>query len=84
VEVVALIRRVFLRLVVKTSDLLLEQRMNIKFHAKLEKDACGTCKMFSKAYGGEAMKKSSVSERHKLFKKGHEKVEHKESAHHFL
>jgi hypothetical protein len=52
--VVALIRRVFLRLVVKMSDWFLEQRINIKFCVK----ECDTCALLSEAYGGETMKES--------------------------
>jgi hypothetical protein len=42
---------------------------------KLRKNACDTCAVLSEAYGGEAMKTSSVSEWHKWFKEGHENVE---------
>jgi hypothetical protein len=42
---------------------------------KLGKNESGTCAMLSKAYGGEAMKKSNISEWHKWFKEGHENVE---------
>jgi len=35
---------------------------------KIEKNASDTCAMLSKAYRGEAMKKSNVSEWHKRFK----------------
>jgi hypothetical protein len=61
-EVMALIRRVFIRLFAKMSDRFLEQRINIKFCAKLGKNASETCAMLSNAYGVEAMKKSSVFE----------------------
>jgi len=37
---------------------------------KLGKTASNTCAMLSEAYGGESMKKSHVSERHKWFKEG--------------
>jgi hypothetical protein len=52
--------RVFLRLVKKMSYRFLEQRINIKFCAKLGKNASYTCAMLSEACGREAMKKSSV------------------------
>jgi hypothetical protein len=42
-EVVALIRRVFPRLVAKMSDRFLEQRINIKCCVKLGKNASDTC-----------------------------------------
>jgi hypothetical protein len=44
------------------NDRSLEQRINIKFYVKLGKHASETCAMLSEAYGGEAMKKSSVFE----------------------
>jgi hypothetical protein len=37
---------------------------------KLGNNASDTCEMLSEAYGGEAMKKSSVSEWHKQLKEG--------------
>jgi hypothetical protein len=46
----------------------LEQWINIKFCEKLEKNASETCAIPSEVYGGEAMKKSSISERHEWFK----------------
>jgi hypothetical protein len=61
VEVVALIRRVFLRLVAEVRDRFLK-RINIKFYVRLGKDATDTCPMLSEAYGGAAVKKSSVFE----------------------
>jgi hypothetical protein len=57
------------------SDRFLEQRINIKFCVKLGKSANDTYGMFSEAYGGEAMKKSSVFEWQKLFKEDRENVE---------
>jgi len=42
---------------------------------KLGKNASYTCTLLSEAYGGEAMKKSSVSERFKRFKGSCENVE---------
>jgi hypothetical protein len=44
------------------SDWFLEQQSSIKFCVKLGKNASDTCAMLSKAYGGQATKKSSVSE----------------------
>jgi hypothetical protein len=82
VEVVALIRDVFLRLVAKMSDQFLEHQINIKFCVKLGKNASDTCAMQSEAYGGEAMKKSSIFEWHKQFKEGHENVEDGERSGH--
>jgi hypothetical protein len=55
-------------------DRLLEQRINIKFCAKLNKSASETLQMLIEAYGADAMKKSSVSEWHKRFKEGREDV----------
>jgi hypothetical protein len=46
----------------------LEQQINIQFYVKLGKNASNTCAVLSEAYGGEAMKKWSVSEWHKQFK----------------
>jgi hypothetical protein len=63
-EVAALIRRVFLHFVAEISDLFLEQRINMKFYVKLGNNESDTCAMLSEAYGGEAMKRSSVSEWH--------------------
>jgi hypothetical protein len=50
------------------SDKLLEQRINIKFCAKLGKNASETLKMLTEVYGADAMKNSSVFEWHKRFK----------------
>jgi hypothetical protein len=58
----------------KTSDWLLEQRINIKFYATLGKCASETLQMLTEAYGADAMKKSSVFEWHKRFKEGREDV----------
>jgi hypothetical protein len=66
---------VFLRLITKIGDRFLEQRINIKFSVKLGKNASDTCAKLSKAFEGEAMKKSSVFEWHKQFKEGRENVE---------
>jgi hypothetical protein len=46
----------------KMSDWFLEQRINIRFCVKLEKNSNDTCVMLSEAYEEQAMKKSSVSE----------------------
>jgi hypothetical protein len=42
------------------SDRLLEQRINIRFCAKLGKSVSETLQMLTEAYGSDAMKKSSV------------------------
>jgi hypothetical protein len=70
VEAVGLIGRVQLRLVAKTSERFLEQRINIKFCVKFGKHGSYTCAKLS-----EAMKNSSVVEWHKRFKGGGENVE---------
>jgi len=44
---------------------------------KLGKNAGNTCAILSKAYGGEAMKKSCVSEWHKWFKESLHVKKHK-------
>jgi hypothetical protein len=49
--------------------------MNVKFCAKLGKNASHTCAMLFEAYGGVAVKKSSVFEWHKRFKDGRKNVE---------
>jgi hypothetical protein len=46
----------------KMSDRLLEQRIIIKFCAKLGKSASETRQMLTEAYGADAIKKSSVFE----------------------
>jgi hypothetical protein len=58
----------------KMSDRLLEQRINIKFCAKLDKSTSETLQMLTEAYGADAMRKSSVFEWHKRFKEGQEDV----------
>jgi len=50
---------VFLSIVAKTSDLYLEQGINIKVHVKLGKNASDACAMLTKATGGQAMETSS-------------------------
>jgi hypothetical protein len=42
---------------------------------KVRKNASDTCAMLSEAYGGKAMKKSSVFEWYKRFKEGHDNME---------
>jgi hypothetical protein len=56
------------------SNRLLEQRINIKFCAKLGKSASETLQMLTEAYGADAMKTSSIFEWHKRFKEGREGV----------
>jgi hypothetical protein len=56
------------------SDRLLEQRINIKFCAKLGKSASETLQMLTEAYGSNAMKMLSVSEWHRRLKEGREDV----------
>jgi hypothetical protein len=51
VEVVALIRRVFLLFVGKNIDLFLEQQIHIKFCVKLGKKSSITCAMLSEDCG---------------------------------
>jgi hypothetical protein len=55
-ENVALIKRVFIRLVERRSVRFLEQRINITFSVKLQKNASDPCAMFSEAHGGEDIK----------------------------
>jgi hypothetical protein len=59
----------------KMSDRLLEQRINIKFCAKLGKIASETLQMLTEAYDADSVKKSSIFEWHKRFKEGQEDVE---------
>jgi hypothetical protein len=76
---------VFLRLVVKMSDRFLEQRINIKFCVKLGNNSSGTSTMLSEAYGGEAIKNSSVFQGHKRFKdSSHVEITNEDIAHHFI
>jgi hypothetical protein len=56
------------------TDRLLEQRINIKICAKLDKSASETLQMLTEVYGADAMKKSSVFEWYKRFKEGREDV----------
>jgi hypothetical protein len=46
----------------KGGENMTKKTLNIKFWVKLGKNASDTCAMLSKSYGGEAMKKLSVSE----------------------
>jgi transposase len=55
-------------------DKRLEQRINIKFCAKLGKSASETLQLLKEAYGAAAMKKTSVFEWHKRFKEGRDDV----------
>jgi hypothetical protein len=67
------------------SDQVLEQQINIKFCVKLGKNARGICAMFSEAYGGDDMKKSSVFEWHKWFKDSlHVNITNEDNAHYCL
>jgi hypothetical protein len=56
------------------SDRLLEQRINIKFCAKLGKSASENLQMLTEAYVADAMKNLSVFEWHKRFKERREDV----------
>jgi hypothetical protein len=56
-------------------DRFLEHRIDIKFCTKLGKNASDTCALLSEASGGEAMKNSSVFERHKRYKQDRKNVE---------
>jgi hypothetical protein len=58
----------------KISDRLLEQRIKIKFCAKLGKSASETLQMLTEAYGADAMKTSSIFEWYKRFKEGRKDV----------
>ena len=55
-------------------DKRLEQRINIKLCVKLGKSASETLELLREAYGAAAMKKTSVFEWHKRFKKGRDDV----------
>jgi hypothetical protein len=63
----------------------LEQRINIKFCVKFGKNASDIWATLSKAFGGEAMKKSSVFDWHKRFKESSRfETTDEENVHHFL
>jgi hypothetical protein len=66
----------------KMSDRLLEQRIKIKFCAKLDKSACEILQMLTEAYDADAMKTSSVFEWYKRFKEGREDVKDDERTGH--
>jgi hypothetical protein len=57
------------------SDKNLEQRINIKFCVKVGKSASETLAILTVACGEYDMKKSSVFERHRMFKEGREDVQ---------
>jgi hypothetical protein len=80
-EIVALTRCVFLHLVAKMTDWFLEQQINTKFYVKLKNNASITCAKLSKAYRGEAMKKSKVLNG---IKGSHVKITNEGNAKHFL
>jgi hypothetical protein len=56
----ALIRRVFLRLVAKLSDGCLGEGIETKFYVNLGKNASDTCAMLSEELMGEKLRKSQV------------------------
>jgi hypothetical protein len=62
----------------KMSDRSLEQRIKIKFCAKLGKSPSASLQMLTEAYGADAMKKLSVFEWRKRFKEGREDVKDNE------
>jgi len=51
---------------------------------KLGENASNTCAMLFEAYGGEAIKVSSVLDWHKQFKSLHIRNANEDNAHHFL
>jgi hypothetical protein len=57
------------------SDKNLEQWINMKFCVKIGKSASGMLALLTVAYGEHAMKKLSVFELHRQFKKGREDVQ---------
>jgi hypothetical protein len=86
-EVVALIRRVFLRLVSKMCNRFLEERIYITFCVKLCKNASGTYALHSKAYRGETVRtaNTSIFELHKRFKESsYVEVTNEDITSHFL
>jgi hypothetical protein len=64
------------------SDRLSEQRINIKFCAKLGKSMNETLQVLTEAYGADPMKTLSVSEWHKRFKESWEDVKDDERTGH--
>jgi hypothetical protein len=60
------------------SDRLLEQRINMKFCAKLGSSASETLQMLTEAYGADAVKKLSVFDWHEKCKEGWEDVKDNE------
>jgi hypothetical protein len=66
--------KMYLYLIAKMPHQFSEQRINIKFCAKLGKNASDTCAVVSD-YGGEIVKKSSVFEWYKQLKAGRKNVE---------
>jgi hypothetical protein len=83
-EVVALIRHVFLHLIAKMSDQL-EQQINFKFCVQLGKNAGDICAVLSNVYGREAMKKSSIFEWHKQFRESlHVEITNEDNGPNFL
>ena len=56
------------------TDCVTEQRINIKFCAKLGKSASETLLMLSQVYGTFCLKRTTVFEWHKRFKEGREDV----------
>jgi hypothetical protein len=66
--------RVFLCLVAKMSDRFLDQRIDVKFCAKLGKNKSETCTVLSEVCQNEVMEKSSAFVWHKRFKEGRKNV----------
>jgi hypothetical protein len=75
-EAVAVLHKRVFYLGRKMGDMLLEQRINIKFCAKFGKSMSETLQMLTEAYGADAVKKSSVCEWHKRFEEGWEDVKY--------